>query len=78
MNDKAKEQPSCIACKSLRDLANVSPDLALTSGLAIAAAFQQKGMLERDLVQHMLCEKHNTWFEKEFKTMMDNAPQGDA
>ncbi len=75
MNDKIKERPSCIACDAHLDLANVSPDLAVTSGLAMAVAFQQKGMLERNMMHRALCEKHNAWFEKEFKTMMDNAPE---
>lgn len=75
MNNKTT---SCIACDAHRDLANVSPDLALTSGLAIAVAFQQKALLERDMMERSLCKKHSDWFKKEFKTMMDYAPQGDA
>lgn len=76
MNDKIKDQLPCIACDARRDLANVSPSLALTTGLAMAVAFQQKAMLKRDMMSYMLCKKHNDWFEQEFKVMMDNAPQG--
>jgi len=75
MNNKTT---ACIACDANRDLANVSPDLALTSGLAIAVALQQKAMLEHSMMERALCKKHSRWFAKEFKTMMDNAPQGDA
>jgi hypothetical protein len=74
---KKDKDRACVVCLTRKDLAGKRVDLGVTSGIAMAVAFQQKGMLSREMMPRALCKRHRQWFEQELRTMMENFP-GDA